>query len=436
MGFSCTPQLKGLVRGEPKAKAKHRANGRAIAGEMGENDGKRQTESETYDETRTCMNHYEGYKNGYEAWDYIEDRANNYRVKSVNKKGETFERGLRADAVVGCAIIFNPPEEVCVNWTDEQYKKFYDDSWDFLCQFQPDIFSDKNVVMTAEHYDEGLDPDGKSRHQHRLIEPRDRNDRYCGNLIDPKLLAGINKSYPQFMRKRGWDMDDLDTTDWKKYKEDSDYRAERKAKAKNNGRSVNKYAKHKALEDVKKQAKDKQDMADLAEKLIEYERNLDDRKRKLDEREMLLHNKSIHLDMQEDDLDTRETRLKAREDDLQTKQDNFTLERENWLETKNTTLEDERKKMQDEQKEQALNYLRRKKKLDEENEIYKAELKAESDRQMQEYKQTLQQRVQDFCEQVKKDMTAPYKRTGRAIPEEYEKMFKQMQEKADGLELN
>ena len=34
------------------------------------------------------------------------------------------------------------------------------------------------------------------------------------------------------MRERGWDFDDLDITDWDRYKYDSDYRAETKNKGK------------------------------------------------------------------------------------------------------------------------------------------------------------------------------------------------------------
>lgn len=168
----------------------------------------------------------------------------------------------------------------------------------------------------------------------------------------------------------------------------------------------------------------------------------EDLNKDLQKREKQVADDEEWIESVRNDLDVKKGYIGHLEDKAREKY----AEAENSLKTANTKQDeadsvldavlDLRKQVQDEQKKQALEYLRRKKKLDEEKEAYKAELKAESDRQMQEYKQALQQQVQDFCEQVKKGMTAPYKRTGRAIPEEYEKMFKQMQEKADDLELN
>lgn len=290
MGFISTPQITGLVRGEPKPGARHRSNGKAVAGEMGQNeDGKRHTASETYDRSRTHMNQYTGYTNGYEAWDYIEERANGYKIKGKTKDGKEYERSLRSDAVVGYAVIFNPPDDVCINWSDEDYEKFYNDSWDYMCQKQPRLFSNRNKVMTAEHYDEGLNPDGKSRHCHILGEARDSDGKYCGNLIDAKMLSEINREYPAFMRSRGWDMEDLDCTDWDKYNSDSAYREERIEKAKTNGLSINQYGKKLSAEEAMRIAQEKQ-------------------------------------------------ALKDREDELQAERDKFTAEKEKWQEKANNEL--------------------------------------------------------------------------------------------------
>jgi len=249
MGFACAPQILGLVRGEPKPNAKHRANGRAIFAEMGE---ERISTSDTFDKSRSHMNEYEFLdglsSSGFQCWDYVEERANNYKVKALNKKKEPVERALRGDAVVGFAVIMNPPEEVCVSWTDDDYEKFYNDTWDYLEQKEPRIFRRENIVIDAEHYDEGYNQEGKSRHMHIGGEARDEDGKYCGNLIDAKLLSEINKEYPSFMRAHGWDMDDLDCTDWDRYKTDKEYREERKAKSKKNGLSVNKHLKQKGAE--------------------------------------------------------------------------------------------------------------------------------------------------------------------------------------------
>lgn len=257
--------MTGLVRGEPKKGQKHRSNGKAILGEMGI---ERISNSDTLDRNRSHMNVYKGVStSGFACWDYLEDRANDYKLTGKTKDGKDFKYSLRKDAVVGCALIFNPPEEICCDWDAKTYQKFYDDSWSFLKQAEPRLFRDKNIVLDAEHSDEGLNEDGKSKHLHRAIEARDENDRYCGNLVDAKLLADINKKYPAFMRAHGWDMDDLDVTDWDRYKNDLEYRAERKQKAKKNGLSVNRYVKKMSAKEAKKQALERVKFAEDVEAL-------------------------------------------------------------------------------------------------------------------------------------------------------------------------
>lgn len=240
MGWKCTPQLKGLVRGEPKKGAKHRANVKAICAEAGK---ERITSSQTIDRSRSHLNRYKGIESGFACADDMTGRANEYKQQVKGKGGSVMQRGLRNDAVIGCAIIYNPPEEVCRNWTDEQYEKFYRDSDDFMNEVCPAIFREENVVMDAEHFDEGTiaDPKAVSRHRHRILDCIDENGRYCGNLIDAHLIDTINRQYPAFMRSRGWEMDDLDVTDWEKAKVDEGYKAERDAKRRQSGRDVNAY---------------------------------------------------------------------------------------------------------------------------------------------------------------------------------------------------
>lgn len=252
MGWKAAIQMVGLVRGEPKSGQKHRANGKDILIEMGK---ERISKSGTLDRNRSNLNIYKGISDsGFECWDYLEDRANNYKLTGKTKAGKDFKYSLRKDAVIGCALIFNPPEEICCNWDAETYQRFYGDSWTFLKQTEPRLFRDENIVLDAEHSDEGLNEDGDSKHLHRAIEARDKDGRYCGNLVDAKLLADINKTYPAFMREHGWDMDDLDVTDWDRYKTDLEYRTERKQKAKNAGLSVNAYGKKMSAKEAKKQS--------------------------------------------------------------------------------------------------------------------------------------------------------------------------------------
>ena len=253
MGFTCAPQFFGLVRGEPKINKKtgepqrHRANGKVILAEAGK---ERYSSSKTLDRTRSHLNVYEGFESGFACWDAMCEEADQYRTVAKGKDGKLHERRLKSDAVIGGAVIFNPSCETCKDWDLETHRKFGDDSWEVLCEIKPEIFRPENVRMRAFHFDEGyrVAPHIFGIHEHRIFVPKDANGRYCGNLIDAKLLSEINKLYPAKMRERGWDMDDLDTTDWDRMKTDEDYREERRQKWSKQGRSVNKYLEDKYIE--------------------------------------------------------------------------------------------------------------------------------------------------------------------------------------------
>lgn len=248
MSWKCTPQVTGLVRGEAKQGQKHRSNVKAIVAEAGK---ERVSNSDTLDRDRTYLNRYTGFSSGFECADYITKEADDYRQEVTGKGGTKHYRKLRADAVIGYAIIYNPPEEICCNWTDEEYTKFYEDSRTVMEQIQPDIFRKDTVVMSAEHFDEGTitNPEKISRHLHDIGIPKDARGSYCGNKIDAKLLVEINKNYPKMMREKGWDIEDLDCTDWDRCKTDEAYRNERKSKKKS-GKSVNNYIADKMREQI------------------------------------------------------------------------------------------------------------------------------------------------------------------------------------------
>lgn len=344
MSFKCAPQIIGLVRGEPKPGQKHRANGRAIVAEMG---SERISASETLDRTLSPKNIYEGdTPSGLTTWDTMEQKANEYKTTFTDKNGREHSRSLKSDAVVGFAVIFNPPYEECKDWTDEQYQKFYDDSWEILCEIEPRVFSDKNIRLKAEHWDEGVkDDSGKfDRHQHRAGEALDENEKYCGTLIDAKLLATINKKYPKMMREKGWDMEDLDTTDWDKYKTDDEYKAERKAKRKQSGKSVNKYIKDKfdkqleelqistdELASLKKMVDDLADNLSLEKEQLEKDKKdfkIREEKLKQQEsdlciRELQQHSAEISLMIREKGVEQLEKEQQKKADDFQHKEDAF-----------------------------------------------------------------------------------------------------------------
>jgi hypothetical protein len=192
--------MTGLIRGE--SKAEHRSNGKAILGEMGK---ERITSSETLNPERTPLNVYEQENSsGFSMWDDMVERANTYKqaVPGKTKNGEEIirYRSLRKDAVIGAAIIINPPYEECRNWSEEEYQKFYDDTRECLAEFRPEIFRKDNQVFGVEHRDEGYDDN--DRHMHVVYDAIDENGRYCGNRLDAKFLSDFNKSYPKMMRSK------------------------------------------------------------------------------------------------------------------------------------------------------------------------------------------------------------------------------------------
>jgi len=303
MGWKCAPQVMGLVRGEPQPGQKHRANGRKIAMEAGY---ERASLSDTLDRTRSNQNEYEGYKSGKEFWEVMEQEASEYRVqvKGKTKTGEEIirEKGLQHNAVIGWAVIYNPPAEVCADWTQGQYKKFHEDCQECMAIISP-LFRKENIRMTAFHKDEGVpaedgqEPDG---HFHDLGISLDENGHYCGKLIDAKLLVTINKKFPALMRERGWDMDDLDVTDFDRAKVDSDYKAERDFKRGQSGKSVNQH--------IRKTAEKLMDAAEEIHSEAENEKQevirLAKRSRKADQErlDILNHNRDV-LNKQEKRID-------------------------------------------------------------------------------------------------------------------------------------
>ena len=269
MGWKCTPQFTGLVRDEPKPKQKHRSNAKRIIAEVGK---ERVSKSDTLDKNRSHLNRYTGFDSGFECLDYITHEADTYVQEVIGKGGAKYKRKLRSDAVIGYAVIYNPPEEVCKNWDDATYQKFYEDSRETMEQICPDIFRKDTIVMTAEHFDEGtiLDPSKISRHRHDIGIPKDENGHYCGTKIDAKLYADVNKYYPQIMRGKGWDMEDLDCTDWNRYNRDKDYREERKAKQQS-GKSVNNYIASKMRKQIKENEELSEELKTLLQDVLDKE---------------------------------------------------------------------------------------------------------------------------------------------------------------------
>lgn len=285
MGWKCVPQVMGLVRGDGmrrdgKGQAKHRANAAAIVHEAFEiadrDDGHpipiRKSASDTYDRSRTPNNRYTGYQTADDVVAALEEEAAAQTVEVRTKDKETGEtvirkRPLRSDAVIGVAVIFKPPCAIARTWSREQYDKFINDSLDVMaavqCGGEVDkktgklkrgqepchLFRRENVIASAEHWDEGSLAEGEdvyTGHWHHIYKPEDESGKYRGALVDPYFLSRLSAVYPRMMREREWDIEDCDCTDWEKFNDDkgpenAEYKAKRKSKIRQGGKSVNKY---------------------------------------------------------------------------------------------------------------------------------------------------------------------------------------------------
>ncbi len=245
MGWKCAPQIKGLTR-EKQPKGKARANGERTLKEAG---SERISKSMTLDRSRSALNEYTGYESGVECWQAMCDEADEYRVKGKTKNGKEFERRLQERTVIGFAVVFNPPSDVTVNWTPGQYEQFMSDAWECLEEIEPRVFRWDNLRMYADHKDEGC-YEGRDPHRHLFGVPKDAEGHYCGNIIDSLLKRRINQDFPRMMREKGWtEMEDLNLTDWDKFKADEDYQQERVDYWKGYGNRVNNYIAGKHIEE-------------------------------------------------------------------------------------------------------------------------------------------------------------------------------------------
>ena len=377
MGWKCTPQVTGLVRGEAKQGQKHRSNVTAIVAEAGK---ERVSNSDTLDRDRTYLNRYTGFSSGFECADYITKEADDYKQEVIGKGGTKHYRKLRADAVIGYAVIYNPPEEVCKSWTDEEYTKFYEDSRDVMEQICPDIFRRDTVIMSSEHFDEGTiaDPTKISRHVHDIGIPKSKDGHYCGTKIDAKLLVEINKNYPCLMRQRGWDIEDLDCTDWDRYKTDEAYRNERKSKKKS-GKGVNNYIADK----MREQIQENESMSEIMCSAILDALEVTEEKDRLEAlKEQIEADKAI-LKAEREQLEKDKGKL-FKEMLLQEKKEKEFQHKEDMLEAQRNALEQERKDIQ--------------KKSDKDLLCYKLAYKKECDRRMQNYKSECEEAVQEISD--------------------------------------
>lgn len=212
MGYQCVPQTIGLVRGEPKAGQKNRANGAGILAEFME---ERYSDSTTFDSELSYMNVYDGLStSGIETWLMMDAEATMYRSHYVDKNGKERSRKLPKQSVIAVATIIHPPSWVTDGWTVDEYQKFEEDAFEVLEEIEPRIWSPDNMRASAVHVaDEG------GIHGHRAHMTMDEDGKFCGSIYDSHLRQRVAKEFAVKMRERGYDIDDPDLTDWNQYGE-------------------------------------------------------------------------------------------------------------------------------------------------------------------------------------------------------------------------
>lgn len=295
MGWQCVPQVLGLVHGDGmrrngKGQAKHRANAAAIIHEAflikdpktGKPVRARKSASDTYDRERTKNNKYSGLMAADDVLSALEDEADSQRVTVRTTDKETGEvvirkRALPSTTVFGIAVIFNPPGEIAKDWTPEQYDKFFRDCEESMALIpfgkidkktgeiigeEHYLFRKENIVADVEHWDEGEQFPSDvvyTGHKHNIYKPEDQDGKYYGMLVDSyNLSCKVNRMFAGLMRKRGWDIDDPDYTEWDDFDTDAAYRAKRKSKIREGGKAVNNYRADKRLKEATEQLSEAQ----------------------------------------------------------------------------------------------------------------------------------------------------------------------------------
>lgn len=75
------------------------------------------------------------------------------KTKSKAWKEIVRERKLRGDTVICYAVIYNLPAEICMSWSDEDYKRFCSHDEACIEEIELKIFRRSYIRMKAKHID-------------------------------------------------------------------------------------------------------------------------------------------------------------------------------------------------------------------------------------------------------------------------------------------
>lgn len=166
----------------------------------------------------SAKNRYIGFSSAAELVAY----SNAHLVQLRDAKG----RMLRKDAVVMCVTIFKPPAAFMDTLSEEEQLQFLGDGTAKIRQ----IVGEENVKSEAWHFDE------QGGHVHVFWEPMTEDGRLCAKeKHNLQFLSQLNREIPEYLRAKGWDIDNCNAYDAARESELSEMeKAQRRQK---NGRS-------------------------------------------------------------------------------------------------------------------------------------------------------------------------------------------------------
>lgn len=192
-------------------KSKHCGNFGKVAAEALE---ERKGRDPDIDRERTAENIYSGFRSAAELQEYSKKHVDEISARQVAAGG----RKVRADAVVMCTSIIKPPAAKMREMSREEQIRFFGDAREKFAE----IVGEDNIKSEALHFDE------KGVHLHIFWEPLTPDGRLCAKeMHNLRFLGRLNKEMPEYLRSKGWDVENCRAYDPTESKEEV---AERKSK--------------------------------------------------------------------------------------------------------------------------------------------------------------------------------------------------------------
>ena len=203
------------------------------------------------------LNIYEGITSAKELMEYSQKHVQ----ELSDQQREAGGRKIRDDAVVMCSTIIKPPAEMMAAMSRDDQIRFLRDAAEKLSE----IVGEGNVKSKAFHFDE------QGGHLHVLWEPITEDGRLCAKeLHNIKFFGRVNREMPEYLRSRGWDIDDCQAYD--AAKEELEQDEDRGKQKKQSGRSSAVYKR-----DMEQQARAmKREVARMQEQVKEQERRYEE----------------------------------------------------------------------------------------------------------------------------------------------------------------